>query len=215
MQINTSGQRPQAEESAFFALLSRTQLINRWSLMRNTWSENVQEHSFQTAMIAQALVFIRKAYYPDTDLCPDPDRVLARALFHDVTEVITGDLPTPVKYHDSSLTDAYQRLEDEAAARLLALLPANMRSYYEPYIQGPTCQNHDAMELEIQRFIKAADKLSALIKCRVELNQGNKEFSAAEAHTEAIIKDLALPEAQHFMEYFLDDYTETLDHYQV
>lgn len=219
--------------SAFFALLGRTQLINRWSLMRNMWPENVQEHSFQTALIAQALVFVREVYFPENRPLLDPDRVLARALFHDVTEVITGDLPTPVKYHDESLRDAFRRLEDEAANRMLALLPADLRACYQPYVQGITDVEAAAdfgdadaaekerlrearlIEEETQRFIKLADKISALIKCRLETHQGNKEFEAAEGHTLDRIQAFNSPEAEFFIEMFLPDYLEPLDHYNV
>lgn len=221
------------ETSAFFALLSRTQLINRWSLMRNMWPENVQEHSFQTALIAQALVFIRRVHYPESGPLLDPDRVLARALFHDAAEVLTGDLPTPVKYHSQSLHEAFVRLEDEAATRLLALLPDELRACYVPYIQGTVAIEESAdwhvlseeeraqaekeklIEEDTRRIIKVADKISALIKCQLETQQGNKEFEAAEHHTLQRIKAFESPEADYFIDVFLPDYLHSLDHYNV
>lgn len=206
----------EAGRSPFFALLGRTQLIHRWSLMRNTWPENVQEHSFQTAVIAQALVFIRQVYFPENTPQLDPDRVLARALYHDATEVITGDLPTPVKYHDDRLQTAYKDLEREAGDRLLNLLPEPLRACYRPYVDGTgNGEAEDETAREVRRFVKAADKLSALIKCRVELEHGNREFEAAEHHTVRRIHELELDEADYFLTHFLPYYTQALDHYRV
>lgn len=199
-------------DSAFFALLGRTQLIQRWSLMRNSWKENVQEHSFQVALIAQALVFIRDAYYPEAGPKLDPDKILALSLFHDVTEVLTGDLPTPVKYHDDQLRNAYKQLEVEASDRLLRMLPEALRASYAPYFSD---LNGSEEEREMKRFIKAADKISALIKCELEKAQGNREFDAAAQQTFDRISELSMVEADHFIRCYLPYYTKNIDHYDL
>ena len=188
--------------SHFFAYLSRMRFIRRWGLMRNTLEENIQEHSLQVALIAHVLAVIGR------DICGrdlDPERAMALGAYHEVSEVMTGDLPSPIKHHNPRLTAAYGQLEDAARDRLLGMLPAALRPAYEPLV-SPGSADADLLLL-----VKAADKLSAYLKCVEELKGGNQEFSEAEA---AIGRDLAaidLPEVTYFMEHFAPSFSLTLD----
>lgn len=213
MNIDRAREENQQEQtSAFFALIARTQLIERWSLMRNIAPENVQEHSFQVALIAQALVFIQKAYFPKDAFDLDPDRVMARALFHDVAEVMTGDLPTPVKYYSSEMREAYKKIEHDAAERMLQLLPDKLQPFYRPYILD---ESEDDTEGEMTRLIKLADKLSALIKCNVEESLGNTEFIAAKAQIRDQIASFDSKEANFFIEHFMPSFSQNIDQYHL
>ncbi len=184
----------------FFAYLSRLRLIRRWSLMRNTVPENDAEHSLQVAMIAHALAVIARDRYGKQ---VDPEHVLSLAVYHDATEVMTGDLPTPVKYHSEELRDAYRRLESLSADRLLALLPEEMRGAFSPYMKQEAGYARD--------IVKAADRLSAYIKCLEEQRAGNREFDYAAENIRASLNDLEYPEIQDFMEEFLPAFSQTLD----
>ena len=185
---------------AFFAYLSRLKLITRWSLMRNTQPENDAEHSLQVAMIAHAIAVIgRDRYHRETD----PEHVLTLAVYHDATEVMTGDLPTPVKYHNDELRSAYRRLEDLSADRLLALLPADLRPSFSPCLKQE--KGYD------RNIVKAADKISAYIKCLEEKRAGNREFDYAAENVRASLDALDLPEVRDFMQDFLPAFEMTLD----
>ena len=185
---------------AFFASLSRLKLIRRWSLMRNTQPENDAEHSLQVAMIAHAIAVIgRDRYVRDTD----PEHVLALAVYHDATEVMTGDLPTPVKYHNDELRSAYHRLEDVSADRLLALLPGDLQPAFAPCLKQENGYDRDV--------VKAADRISAYIKCLEEKRAGNREFDYAAENVRKSIEDVSLPEVHDFLRDFLPAFEMTLD----
>ena len=184
----------------FFAYLSRLRLIHRWSLMRNTVPENDAEHSLQVAMIAHAIAIIaRDRYGKDVD----PEHVLSLAVYHDATEVMTGDLPTPVKYHSDELRGAYRRLEELSADRLLALLPEDLQPAYNPYMKQASGYEHT--------LVKAADRISACIKCMEEQRAGNREFDYAAENIRDSIASIDLPEVKDFLTDFLPAFDMTLD----
>ena len=184
----------------FFACLSRLKLIRRWSLMRNTVPENDAEHSLQVAMIAHALAVIARDRYGRN---VDPEHVLSLAVYHDATEVMTGDLPTPVKYHNDELRGAYRRLEDLSSERLLALLPEDMKPAFTPYMKQEPGYEHT--------LVKAADRISAFIKCMEEQRAGNREFDYAAENVRRSIDAIDLPEVKDFLAEFLPAFDMTLD----
>jgi 5'-deoxynucleotidase len=188
------------EKSGFFALISRMRHIKRWGLMRGSYSENVQEHSHMVAVLAHALAVIKRDVFGGEI---DPNAVAAAALFHDASEIFTGDLPTPVKYINPEIMAAYKKVEGLAEKKLLAMLPGSIRSSYSPLI--------DKVPREIHEIIKAADKLAALIKCIEELKAGNNEFLLAERQTRAAIEKFNLPEVKYFMENFMPAFSLALD----
>ena len=188
-------------ENNFFALISRMRYIERWSLMRNSIQENVQEHSHMVAVIAHALGVIRRDVF---GIDCDVNACAAVALFHDASEILTGDLPTPIKYHDPEITDAYRKVEKIAAEKLLDMLPAGMRGAYEPILTGE-------VERELHPIVKAADKLSAYLKCVEERKAGNNEFLSAEKQTLAALRACAMPEVEYFLEHFVPAFEKTLD----
>ena len=188
-------------QSGFFAMLSRMKYISRWALMRNTERENLSEHSLETAIIAHALAVIGNVRFGKH---LEPERVALLALFHDTPEILTGDMPTPVKYYNPQLREAYGEVERTAGERMLAMLPEDMKdSYRSLLIQDDHSPEH--------RLVKAADKLSALIKCIEERKAGNMEFSCAERATEQSLRDMQLPEADVFLAEFIPAYSLTLD----
>lgn len=190
----------------FFAKLSRMKYIDRWGLMHNTRKENLAEHSFETAMIAHALAVLRNERFGGH---VSPERAALLALFHDASEIITGDLPTPVKYYNGMLREAYAQVEEVARNRLLALLPADLQPVYKPLLdEGKSGTPEDR---ELFPLIKAADKLSALIKCVEERRMGNMEFSKAEISLREAVRKMSLPEVDCFMEEFLPSYSLTID----
>ncbi|MGN0473589.1 MAG: 5'-deoxynucleotidase, partial [Acutalibacteraceae bacterium] len=170
--------------SSFFAILSRMKYIDRWALMRNTESENLSEHSLDTAIIAHALAVMRNRRFGGN---VNPERAALLAMFHDVPEVITGDMPTPVKYFSSEIRSAYAEVEAAAEQRLIDMLPDDIRQDYAPLI------SHTEEDAELLSIVKCADKLSALIKCIEEEKAGNAEFSAARAATEQAIRNMNIP----------------------
>lgn len=186
-------------QSHFYAFLSRMKNIYRWGLMRNTRQENLSEHSLETAFIAHLLAVIRNRRFNGH---LDPYFVATAAMFHDTSEIITGDMPTPVKYYNSGIKDAYKKIESVAEEKLLSMLPDDIRDDFVPLYKPDD---------ETKKLIKAADKLSALIKCIEETVSGNKEFSAAEKATRQAIKDLNVPEAEVFLEEFIPSFYLTLD----
>lgn len=187
----------------FFAKLSRMKYICRWGLMRNTRPENLCEHSYETAVLAHALAVLRN------ERCGghvDPQRAATLALFHDCTEILTGDLPTPVKYAGPALRSAYRTVENEAQEKLLSLLPADLAGHYRPLLTENSPADADLVPL-----VKAADKLSALVKCVEERAMGNTEFAKAEESTRALLEEMGLPEVEIFLREFLPSYSLTLD----
>ncbi|HEY8419236.1 MAG TPA: 5'-deoxynucleotidase [Clostridia bacterium] len=185
----------------FFAFLNRMKYIQRWSLMKSTEIENISEHSQQVALIGHCLAVINNIIFNGD---ADPDRVCALAVFHEATEVITGDLPTPIKYFNMSLNSAYKELEQIAAEKLLSYLPKEFREYYGDLIQP------DPSSYEYQ-LVKAADKIAALIKCIDEIKAGNTEFRKAKTSIEKQIAKFNFPEVRYFLDNFLDAYYLTLD----
>ena len=184
----------------FFAYLSRLRLIRRWSLMRNTVPENDAEHSLQVAMIAHAIAVIARDRYGKQ---VNPEHVLSLAVYHDATEVMTGDLPTPVKYHNDELRGAYHRLEALSADRLLALLPEDLQPAFTPYMKQESGYEHT--------LVKAADRISAYVKCMEEQRAGNREFDYAAENVRKSIASIDLPEVRDFLTDFLPAFDMTLD----
>lgn len=184
----------------FFAYISRMRYIDRWALMRNSQKENVQEHSHMVAVLAHALAVIRRDIFGGSI---DPGEAAVAALFHDAPEILTGDLPTPVKYFNPDIQAAYKQVEAVSARKLLSMLPDELRGAYEPYLQE--------MPGELHNLVKAADKLSAYIKCVEELKMGNHEFKQAAEQTLELIRASGLPEVDYFVEHFLPSFELTLD----
>lgn len=187
-------------KSHFFAYMSRMRFIQRWALMRNTAPENVQEHSHQTAVLAHALAVIRNEKFGGH---VDPGAVAAAALYHDASEILTGDMPTPIKYDNPAIRGAYKDVEAVANQKLLTMLPEELRSAYAPLLTE--------VPPEVEVLVKAADKLSAHIKCVEELKAGNTEFREAAAQTRRALEGYGLPEVTYFLEVFMDSFSLTLD----
>lgn len=185
---------------SFFALISRMRYISRWSLMRNSYTENIQEHSHMVAVLAHALAVIRRDVFHQS---ADPDACAAAALFHDAPEIFTGDLPTPVKYFNPEIREAYGRVESVAGDRLLSMLPVAMQPAYRELLQED--------DGEVRRIVKAADKLAAYIKCLEELNAGNSEFKRAAQETLSALEGYHMPEVSYFLEQFAAPFGLTLD----
>ena len=185
----------------FFAYLSRMRYIGRWSLMRNALPENIQEHSHMVAVIAHALGVIRRDIY---HIPCNPEEAAAVALFHDSSEILTGDLPTPIKYHSTEIREAYRQIESLACHRLLDTLPESLRPAYEQLLTGET-------EERVHDLVKAADKLSAYIKCIEERKAGNNEFLSAEAQIRQILESCHMPEVDYFLEHFIPSFELNLD----
>lgn len=198
----------EGRESHFLAILSRMKYIERWSLMRSARPENLSEHSLEVALIAHMLCVIGNARYSRS---LDAERAALVALYHDASEIITGDLPTPVKYHDGTIRDAYKAVERSAEERLLATLPDDLRPAIEDVLWPSADAGED--ELYLRRLVKAADKVSALIKCVEEERSGNTEFASAEESTRVAVGEMAaeLPEVADFLREFLPSYGATLD----
>ena len=187
-------------ENSFYALAARMRNIRRWGLMRNSFEENLLEHSQMTAVLAHALAVIRRDVF---DRSADPEKAAAAALFHDMSEIITGDMPTPVKYLNEDIRRSYKAVERQAEAQLLQLLPEELRAAYGELLQGGSG--------ETKELVKAADKLAAYIKCIEELRAGNEEFRSAEAQIREALEASELPEIAYFMERFLPAFGMTLD----
>lgn len=184
----------------FYALLARMRYIQRWALMRNTEPENIQEHSHMVAILAHALTLIQNRHFGGT---LDPGQAALLALYHDATEILTGDLPTPIKYYNSDLRSSYQAVERTAAKRLLELLPEQLQQDYAHYLVSP--------DPELEAVVKAADKLDAYLKCVKERKAGNLEFQTAEAQIYRALKDNPLPALGYFMKHYLASFELTLD----
>ena len=195
-------------QSHFLALLSRMKYIERWALMRSSRPENLSEHSLEVALIAHMLCVIGNVRH---GRALDAERATLIALYHDASEIITGDMPTPVKYHDGRIRDAYRAVERGAEERLLDALPEDLRPAFEDVFWPAEGAGDD--ELYLRRLVKAADKVSALIKCVDEARSGNTEFESAEKTCRAAVEEMAseLPEVADFMSEFLPSYGATLD----
>jgi 5'-deoxynucleotidase len=188
--------------SHFFAYISRMKLIQRWGLMRNTQTENIQEHSLQVAMVAHILAIIRNKLF-DGDV--DPDRVATLAIYHDCSEVITGDLPTPIKNFNKDITSAYKKIEHLAAERIYKMLPGELRDEYESiFFKQEKDEEH-------WKLVKAADKICAYLKCLEELQAGNNAFLKAERSVMAGLMKMNMPEVTYFVETFSPSFSLTLD----
>ena len=185
----------------FYALLGRMRYITRWGLMRNTFAENIQEHSHQVAVLAHALALIRREilHLPG----PDPDKCAVAALYHDCSEILTGDLPTPIKYYNPAIKDAYKQVEHIAGNNLLDKLPPELRACYAPLV----LEEDEA----VTPVVKAADKLSAHIKCLEEQKAGNREFDTAARQTWDAMKALHMPELDWFLDNCLGAFALDLD----
>lgn len=190
---------------SFFAMMARMKYIERWALMRNANKENISEHSLEVAMLSHGLGII------SNERCGknlDVNRIALMGLYHDANEIITGDMPTPVKYYDEDIKEAYKRVEDVASHTLLNKLPDYMKKYYEPVL-------FPKEEYEYEwKIVKAADKLSALIKCMEEQRTGNQEFKTAEQTTRKALEDMNMKEIDIFVKEFLPAYSLTLDELQ-
>ena len=186
--------------SPFLAYVYRLQYIQRWSLMRNTHPENVAEHSFHVAVLAHALCTIARTVY-GRDV-PTADVVMA-ALFHDAAEVLTGDIPTPVKHHNADILRHFREIEHEAAAQLTAMVPAALRPAYAPWLTtSPEA---------VQTWVKAADRLDAYLKCSFEVMAGNREFVVAKEQCGAALAAMNMPEVAYFLDTFAGAFEQTLD----
>ena len=185
----------------FYALMGRMRYITRWGLMRNSFSENIQEHSHQVAVLAHALALIRRdILHLDT---PDPDKCAVAALYHDASEILTGDLPTPIKYYNPEIKDAYKQVERIAGNRLLDMLPPELRASYAHYVLED--------DAALEPFVKAADKLSAHIKCLEEQKAGNTEFDSAAKQTWDSMKAMERPELDWFLDHCLSAFALNID----
>ncbi|MGN1017168.1 MAG: 5'-deoxynucleotidase [Faecousia sp.] len=185
----------------FFALMGRMRYITRWGLMRNTFSENISEHSHMTAVLAHALALIRRDVLKLSG--PDPDRCAVAALYHDASEILTGDLPTPIKYYNPDIKTAYKQVERIAGERLLEMLPPELRGSFAPLVLEE--------DKELEPIVKAADKLSAHIKCLEEQKAGNTEFDTAAKQTWEAMVAMELPELNWFLENCLKPFSLNLD----
>jgi 5'-deoxynucleotidase len=188
--------------SHLFAYLSRMKFIRRWGLMHNTYPENIQEHSLRVAMIAHALAVIRNRLYGGQ---VNPERVAVLALYHDAGEVLTGDLPAPVKYFNPQIRTAYRAIEAAAHDKLFAMVPDALRADYRPLLYA------DEADRPHWELVKAADKLCAYVKCMEEVAVGNAEFVKAETALRAAVDALELPEVRYFLDTFAPSFRLTLD----
>lgn len=191
------------KDSSFYAMLSRMKYINRWGLMNNTRNENISEHSLQVAMLSHCLVLIHNKRFGGN---LDPERAAILAVFHDTTEIITGDMPTPIKYYNSDIKHAYREIEENAANKLIKMLPDDFKEELEDIIKM-----NGEKDDELRPFVKAADRLSALIKCIEEMRMGNDEFRKAQETILNSIHNMNMPELNVFESEFLPAFSLTLD----
>lgn len=187
--------------NSFYAYMSRLKHIQRWGLMRSVQPENVAEHTFQVAIIAHALCLMHNE---ESEEKVSEQDVVLQALYHETAEAITGDLPTPIKYYNKEIREAYKGIEREAEHSMLEMLPEPLRSCVRPYVMGDT-------DPEVRLIVKAADRISAYIKCIEEKKSGNTEFEYAASRILESIQDMNMPEVDRFMERFMDAYGKTLD----
>lgn len=192
-----------SQPSHFYAMLSRMKYINRWGLMNNTRYENLSEHSLQVAMIAHCLVLIHNKRFGGS---LNGERAVLLAIYHDATEIITGDMPTPIKYFNPDIKNAYKDIENQAADKLISMLPDDFRTEMEQIIKISGSDDE-----KLKTFVKAADKLSALIKCIEEIKMGNTEFEKAKASTQCSLEQMNIPEVKVFEQEFLPSFYLALD----
>lgn len=190
------------QESRFYAYLSRMKHIYRWSLMKNSQRESLSVHTLDTAVIAHALALLRNRRFGGN--C-DAERLVLLAIYHDCSEILTGDMPTPIKYYNPEIKNAYKEVESVANEKLTEMLPEDLRGDYAPLL------DNKGEDEELLRLLKAADKISALVKCVEEENSGNKEFSKAKISILKSIEEMRLPEADTFVKEFLPSYGLTID----
>lgn len=189
-------------DNQFYAMLARMKYIHRWALMRNTRAETVWEHSYDVVVLAHALAELTNRRFGGR---VDVGRCVLLAAYHDAPEIFTGDMPTPVKYDNETIRDAYRQVEELSAQRLLGMLPEDLQPAYRPLlVEDDDCATE-------RRLVKAADKLSALLKCVEELGQGNREFVSARRTLETAVREMRLPAADCFLEEFLPAFELTLD----
>lgn len=186
----------------FFAYLSKMRWIYRWGMKRNAIQENVMEHSFEVAVIAHNLAIVARELF-DTDV--DPRDVAIAALYHDASEVLTGDLPSPIKYHNKKIRDAYKEVERAAELEMVATLPATLQLHYRDILQ----QEH--LPEKVKKIVKAADLIASLIKCKAEVNAGNAEFDKAVVDVEQRLAKSSMPEVDYFLQNFMPSFDLTLD----
>lgn len=191
------------ESSHFFAMLSRMKYINRWGLMNNTKNENISEHSLQVAMFAHILVLIHNKNSNDN---LNPERAALLGIYHDSSEIITGDMPTPVKYYNPQIIESYKQVETMAEQKLVSMLPGEFQEEFSAILT-----HEKEADQELYKYVKAGDKLSALVKCIEEIRMGNDEFKQAKSSIEKSITKMNMPEVDVFMEKFLPSFTLTLD----
>lgn len=194
-------EQDKGRQYSFFAFLSRMKHIYRWSLMRNVHQENIQEHSLQVAIIAHALALIKNRYFGGT---VDPERVAVIAMYHDSNETITGDLPTPIKYYNREISQAYRDLEMVSREKLLTMLPDDLAELYRPILF------YDENSEE-GRLVKMADRICAYIKCIEEIKAGNGEFEKAKIAVHKRLMEMDCPELKYFMDHFIENFNLTLD----
>lgn len=186
----------------FFAYLSKMRWVFRWGMKRNAIPENVMEHSYEVAVIAHGLAVVSKRVFGQD---VDPQEVATAALFHDASESLTGDLPSPIKYHNSMIRDAYKGVERVAEREMLATLPEALRDDYIDLLL------HERHSPAVEKLVKAADIIASLVKCKAEVNAGNREFAKALLDVEDRVNKLNLPEVNYFCEHFLGSFDLTLD----
>ncbi len=183
----------------FYALLFQMKNIARWGLMYNTRPENLSEHSMECAVISHALALIGNRHFGKK---LDPIRLLAAALFHDMNEVLTGDLPTPIKYYNEDIKQSYKEIERVSQEKMLSLLDEETAGAYASLL---------SLSPEEKRIVKGADKLCAYIKCLKETERGNREFSSACVYNEKALRDLAMPEVDFFLDHYISSFTKNID----
>ncbi len=192
-------------KNAFFGALMRMKYITRWALMRNTYPENICEHSYDVAVLVHALAELENTRFGgDVNV----EKAVMIALYHDLPEILTGDMPTPIKYTNPAMKEAYKQVEKGAKVSILSLLPDDLRDRYAALLSP------DHAYAAEKRFVKAADKLSALIKCEEELKQGNMEFKSARDATEQRLREMQIKAVDCFLDEFLPPCRMTLDEQQ-
>lgn len=194
-------------KSNFFAFIARMKLIKRWALMNNTIKENIAEHSLQVAMFAQMLVVLHNKHFSEDEKLLNPETAAVIAMYHDVTEVITGDMPTPIKYFNKGISKTYKEIENLAAVKISNMLPEDIRGSFSKYI----LVNNEYKEYE--PYVKAADKLSAFVKCIEEIRMGNDEFEKAKQTIKHSLSVMNMPEVDMFIETFIPAFSLTLDEF--
>jgi len=190
-------------EKHFSAYMYRLRYIERWSLMRNVMPENVAEHSYHVALLTHMLCTIGNAEFNQQ---VDTNQAVTMALFHDATEVFTGDIPTPVKHHNPRILANFREIEDIASERLISMVPASLLPVYEPLLDSKADHHSD-----LRKYVKAADLLDAYLKCVTELTAGNREFAEAKRQTEEKLQQLSMPEVDYFLTYLAPSFEKTLD----